>query len=79
MKSLPLSPLFISFILRDFIGKTAAYKSCAKLVPRLFRAQQKKILVCKKFEFFFLLSAERPRYEFSATVLFRICKQRFSH
>ena len=25
-----------------------------------------------------LLSAERPRYEFSATVLRRICNQRFS-
>ena len=30
MNSLPLSPLFISFILRDFTGKTAAYKSCVK-------------------------------------------------
>ena len=28
MKSLPLSPLVISFILRDFTGKTGAYKSC---------------------------------------------------
>ena len=26
----------------------------------------------------FMLSAERPKYEFSATVLLRICKQRFS-
>ena len=46
MNSLRLSPHFISSILRDFTGKTTAYKSCvtlysAKLVPRLFRAQQK--------------------------------------
>ena len=47
MNSLRLSPHFISSILRDFTGKTTAYKSCvtlyAKLVPRPFRAQQKKI------------------------------------
>ena len=28
MNSLPLSPLVISFILRDFTRKTTAYKSC---------------------------------------------------
>ena len=28
MNSLPLSSLVISFILRDFTAKTAAYKSC---------------------------------------------------
>ena len=46
MNSLPLSPLVVSFILRDFTGKAAAYKSydCSgpKLVPRPFRAQPKK-------------------------------------
>ena len=50
-------------------------------------ALSKKIfLVCIKFDTcqilykpkIFLLSAERPRYEFSATGLRRICKQWFS-
>ena len=49
MNSLPLSPVVISLTLRDFTGKTAAYKSCAKLVPRPFRAQQVFFLVCIKF------------------------------
>ena len=31
MNSLPLSPVVISFILHDFTGKTAAYKSCVTL------------------------------------------------
>ena len=31
MNSLPLSSLVISFILRDFTAKTAAYKSCVTL------------------------------------------------
>ena len=57
MNSLCLSPHLISSILRDFTGKTTAYKSCvtppgcsAKLVPRPSRAQQKKFLVCIKFD-----------------------------
>ena len=53
MNSLPLSPVVTSFILHDFTGKTAAYKSCicsAKLVPRPFRAQQNFFLVCIKFD-----------------------------
>ena len=32
MNSLPLSPLIISFTLRDFTGKTTAYKSCVTLI-----------------------------------------------
>ena len=51
MNSLRLFPHFISSILRDFTGKTTAYKSCStKLVPRPFRAQQIFFLVCIKFD-----------------------------
>ena len=54
MNSLRLSPHLIFSILREFTGKTTAYKSCvtcsAKLVPRPFRAQQKIFLVCIKFD-----------------------------
>ena len=38
-------------------------------------ALSKNFIQTKKI---FLLSAERPRYEFRATVLRRICKQQFS-
>ena len=31
MNSLPLSPLVVSFLLRGFTEKTAAYKSCVNL------------------------------------------------
>ena len=58
MNSLPLSPVHFSLsslILRDFLlGKplltNPAYRCSTKLVPRPFRAQQKKILVCIKFD-----------------------------
>ena len=35
-------------------------------------------VMSRKANFFFLLSAERPKYEFSTTVLRKICKQRLS-
>ena len=57
MNSLPLSPLVISFVLRDFTGKSAPYKSCetrntlARNSYLGFSALSKKIFsVCIKFD-----------------------------
>ena len=77
MNSLPLSPLVISFILRDIywencclqiLRNTEALNSYQGLsaLGKIFYTNQK----------IFLLSAERSRYEFSASVLYarRICR-----
>ena len=49
MNRLPLSPLVISFILRDFTAKTVAYKSCVTL-KRYLSALSKKFFVLIKFD-----------------------------
>ena len=88
MNSLPLSPLVICFILRDIY-----WENCCLQILRNTEALNsylglsalgKSIFVCIKFykilykPKIFLLSAERPRYELSATGLRWICKQQFS-
>ena len=91
MNSLPLSTLVNSLILRHIYWENCCLqilRNTEALYSYLgLSTLGKKEFVCIKFDKIcqilykqkkILLSAERPRYAFSASVLRRICRQQFS-